>query len=104
MRWQDTLTARQTIRTATRSTRGVTRTGIIRHIDELGRIVIPIEIRKSFGLGEKDPLEISVKDETILLSKPHTVCVFCGRGDPLEEYRGRSICRVCIEELATQDG
>jgi AbrB family transcriptional regulator, transcriptional pleiotropic regulator of transition state genes len=92
------------INTATQSSRGVTRTGIIRHIDELGRIVIPIEIRKSFGLGEKDPLEISVKDDTILLSKPQGVCVFCGRDEPLEEYRGRSICRVCIEELAAQEG
>jgi transcriptional pleiotropic regulator of transition state genes len=98
------MTARQAIKRAPQTSRGVTRTGIIRHIDELGRIVIPIEIRKSFGLGEKDPLEISVKDETILLSKPQTVCVFCGRDGPLEEYRGRSICRLCIEELATQDG
>jgi transcriptional pleiotropic regulator of transition state genes len=98
------MTTKQAIKTAAQIPRGVTRTGIIRHIDELGRIVIPIEIRKSFGLGEKDPLEISVKDETILLSKPQTVCVFCGRDEPLEEYRGRSICRVCIRELAAHDG
>ena len=91
------------IRTAAaRTRRGVTRTGIIRHIDELGRIVIPIEIRKRFGLGEKDPLEISVKDETILLSKPQTACVFCGGRDTLEEYRGRCVCRSCIGELAAQ--
>jgi AbrB family transcriptional regulator, transcriptional pleiotropic regulator of transition state genes len=56
-----------------RSMRGATKTGIIRHIDDLGRIVIPIEIRKRFALGEKDPLEISVKDDVILLSKPQTV-------------------------------
>lgn len=87
-----------------RLTRGATKTGIIRHIDDLGRIVIPIEIRKSFGLGEKDPLEISVKDETILLSKPQSVCVFCGRDEPIEEYRGRSVCRTCIAELSAQDG
>jgi AbrB family transcriptional regulator, transcriptional pleiotropic regulator of transition state genes len=98
------MTAKQAIQKATRLPREVTRTGIIRHIDELGRIVIPIEIRKSFGLGEKDPLEISIKDETILLSKPQSVCVFCGRDEPLEEYRGRSICRACIRELAAQDG
>ncbi len=90
------------IRTAARTRRGVTRTGIIRHIDELGRIVIPIEIRKRFGLGEKDPLEISVKDETILLSKPQTACVFCGGRGALEEYRGRCVCRSCIGELAAQ--
>jgi AbrB family transcriptional regulator, transcriptional pleiotropic regulator of transition state genes len=96
--------ARRAMTTATRTRQGVTRTGIIRHIDELGRIVIPIEIRKSFGLGEKDPLEISVKDETILLSKPQTLCIFCGRDEPLEEYRGRSVCRSCITELSAQDG
>jgi len=96
--------ARQAMRSATRSPRGVTTTGIVRHIDELGRIVIPIEIRKSFGLGEKDPLEISIKDETILLSKPQSICVFCGSESPLEEYRGRAVCRSCIAELATQDG
>jgi transcriptional pleiotropic regulator of transition state genes len=85
-----------------RTTRGATRTGIIRHIDELGRIVIPIEIRKRFGLGEKDPLEISVKDETILLSKPQTSCVFCGRRGSLEEFRGRAVCRPCMTDLAAQ--
>jgi AbrB family transcriptional regulator, transcriptional pleiotropic regulator of transition state genes len=95
--------ARQAISAASRSARGVTTTGIIRHIDELGRIVIPIEIRKRFGLGEKDPLEISIKDETILLSKPQTFCVFCNRGDALEEYRGRPVCRDCIAELAAQE-
>jgi AbrB family transcriptional regulator, transcriptional pleiotropic regulator of transition state genes len=98
------MTARQAIKTASHTLRGVTRTGIIRNIDELGRIVIPIEIRKSFGLGEKDPLEISIKDDTILLSKPQGACVFCGRNNRLEEYRGRSVCRHCIAELAAQDG
>ena len=94
--------ASQAVRATTRTPRGVTRTGIIRHIDELGRIVIPIEIRKRFGLGEKDPLEISVKDETILLSKPQSACVFCGRTGTLEEHRGRNVCRSCIAELAAQ--
>jgi AbrB family transcriptional regulator, transcriptional pleiotropic regulator of transition state genes len=83
-----------------RTARGVTRTGIIRHIDELGRIVIPIEIRKRFGLGEKDPLEISVKDQTILLSRPRSACVFCGESGSVEEHRGRAVCRSCIAELA----
>ena len=83
-----------------RSTRGATKTGIIRHIDDLGRIVIPIEIRKRFALGEKDPLEISVKDDVILLSKPQTVCVFCGRRSALQEHRGRAVCRTCVTELA----
>jgi|SRR5215210_948490 len=89
---------------ATLRARNVTTTGIIRHIDELGRIVIPIEIRKRFGLGEKDPLEISVKDETILLSRPRTVCVFCSKSGGVEEHRGRPVCRSCIAELAAEYG
>jgi transcriptional pleiotropic regulator of transition state genes len=91
---------RQATRSAAGPPRGAT-TGIIRHLDELGRIVIPIEIRKRFGLGEKDPLEITVKDETILLSRPQATCVFCGQEGELEEHRGRLVCRSCIDELAT---
>ena len=77
------------------------RTGIVRRIDELGRIVIPIEIRKRLGLAEKDPVEISVDGETILLSKPQSVCVFCGGNEALEEHRGRPVCGPCIAELAS---
>jgi transcriptional pleiotropic regulator of transition state genes len=86
---------------STRVTREAKSTGIIRHIDELGRIVIPIEIRKRFGLSEKDPLEISVKEETILLSRPQSACVFCGRTASLHEHRGRAVCRSCIADLST---
>ena len=79
---------------------GTRTTGIVRHIDDLGRIVIPIEIRKRLGLGEKDPVEITVHGDTILLEKPHSVCVFCGSEHKLGEHRGRSVCRSCIRELA----
>jgi AbrB family transcriptional regulator, transcriptional pleiotropic regulator of transition state genes len=79
---------------------GKNSTGIVRHIDELGRIVIPIEIRKRLGLSVKDPVEISMRGETILLAKAPTVCTFCGRDDDLTEHRGRSVCRTCIGELA----
>jgi AbrB family transcriptional regulator, transcriptional pleiotropic regulator of transition state genes len=78
----------------------VAQTGIVRRIDELGRIVIPSEIRKRFGLAERDPVEISVRGETILLSKPQSACIFCGSEDGLEEHRGRPVCRDCIGELA----
>jgi AbrB family transcriptional regulator, transcriptional pleiotropic regulator of transition state genes len=74
--------------------------GIVRHVDELGRIVIPIEIRKRLGLSEKDPLEISVREDVILLSKPQSVCVFCGRSASLREHRGRAVCDACIAELS----
>jgi transcriptional pleiotropic regulator of transition state genes len=91
------------MRAATLDDQGVVQTGIVRHIDELGRIVIPIEIRKRFALGEKDPLEISVKGETIMLSKPVDACVFCGDGSELEEHRGRLVCRACIQELSSRE-
>lgn len=86
--------------TRKRNRSGKTTTGIIRHLDELGRIVIPIEIRKRFGLTERDALEIAVKDETILLSRPRSACVFCGSTRTVLEHRGRGVCRTCANELA----
>jgi transcriptional pleiotropic regulator of transition state genes len=80
-----------------------TTTGIIRHLDELGRIVIPIEIRKRFGLTERDALEISVRDQTILLSRPRDACVFCGSTRAVLEYRGRGVCRPCVGELTAAE-
>jgi transcriptional pleiotropic regulator of transition state genes len=74
--------------------------GIVRHIDQLGRIVIPSEIRKRLGLTTRDPVEISMSGDTIILSRPRTACVFCGRTEPLIEYRSRTVCRPCVGELA----
>ena len=62
--------------------------GVVRRVDELGRIVIPVEIRRRFGIDVRDPLEISVRGETIVLSKPHDACVFCGRTGGLDEFHG----------------
>jgi transcriptional pleiotropic regulator of transition state genes len=75
-------------------------TGIVRHVDELGRIVIPVEIRKRLGLGEKDPLEISVQEDVIMLSRPQSSCVFCGGGNTVREHRGRAVCAGCIADLS----
>ncbi len=87
--------------TRSRRTRGgKTTTGIIRHLDELGRIVIPIEIRKRFGLTERDALEISVKNQTILLTRPRSACVFCGSTGAVLEHRGQAVCHDCVNELA----
>lgn len=76
------------------------RTGIVRQIDDLGRIVIPSDIRRRLGLVEKDRVEISVRGDSIVLARPRSACVFCGREDALEEHRGRPVCRTCIRELA----
>lgn len=74
-------------------------TGIVRQIDELGRIVIPIEIRKRLSIGERDPLEIYVKGERIILSKPVDQCVFCGKTRNLELFKEREVCASCRTEI-----
>jgi transcriptional pleiotropic regulator of transition state genes len=73
--------------------------GVVRRVDELGRIVIPVEIRKRFGIAVRDPLEIGVRGESIVLSKPHDSCVFCGRNDRLAEFKGRMVCHDCRVDL-----
>ena len=71
-------------------------TGITRKIDELGRIVLPIELRRSLEIGEKDPLEIYVEDEKIILREYKAACGFCGNEDNIIEYKGKNICADCI--------
>ena len=75
-------------------------TGIVRKVDELGRIVLPIELRRTLGIDVRDPIEIFVDDETILLKKYTPACIVCGDSDDLVEYRGKKICRKCIGMLS----
>lgn len=76
-------------------------TGIVRQVDELGRIVLPIEIRKQMGINQKDPLEIYVDDEAIILKKHESGCVFCdnAHADDIIFFHGKRICKNCIHEL-----
>lgn len=74
-------------------------TGIVRRIDELGRIVLPIELRRSLGINIKDPMEIYIDSDRIILKKCEDSCVFCERKDNLKEYLGKNICKDCIEKL-----
>lgn len=74
-------------------------TGIVRKVDELGRIVIPKELRKMFNIKEKDPLEIYVEEDTIVLKKHENSCVFCKSTENLMEHKGKYICPDCINEL-----
>ncbi len=74
-------------------------TGIIRKIDELGRIVIPMEVRRTFGIEIKDPLEIFVDKERIVLSKYTDACVFCGSGKKLTSFKGKKICSSCTKAV-----
>ncbi len=77
----------------------MTDTGIVRRVDDLGRIVIPMELRRTLGIDVKDPLSISVEDERIILEKYHDACVFCGSEDDVAKFKGRSVCERCAKEL-----
>jgi transcriptional pleiotropic regulator of transition state genes len=74
-------------------------TGIIRRVDELGRVVLPIELRNKFGITEKDPMEIYVDGSTIILKKYEPNCMFCGSSKKLTDYEGKLICEKCIQKI-----
>ena len=77
-------------------------TGVVRKIDELGRIVLPSEIRRVFAIHEGDELEISVDGEQIILNKRKDLCLFCGAEGPTIEYRDRRVCESCAQDLGSQ--
>lgn len=74
-------------------------TGIVRKLDDLGRIVIPMELRRIFGLSPNDEIEIFVEDDKIVLQKYEPHCIFCQNEDNLTEHKGKQICGTCLEEL-----
>ncbi len=75
-------------------------TGIVRKVDELGRIVLPIEIRKNMEIANKgDAVEIFIDDDKIILKKYQPCCIFCGDVEDVTYYKGKLICSDCIEEL-----
>ena len=73
-------------------------TGIIRKVDELGRVVIPIEIRNQFNIAEKDPIEIYVDGSSIVLKKYEPNCIFCGNTENLINYNDKLICEDCSKK------
>jgi len=77
-------------------------TGIVRKIDNLGRIVLPKELRRTFNIGDKEPMEIFVDDKRIILKKYAPGCIFCESQDTLVSYRGKLICQACRDELGAQ--
>ena len=74
-------------------------TGIVRKVDELGRIVLPIELRRTLNIDIKDPVEIFVDGDSIMLKNYEPACIFCGSSDNVRQVRGKNICAACIEEL-----
>ena len=74
-------------------------TGVVRKVDELGRIVLPISIRQTMDINEKDPLEIFTDENRIILQKYHPACEFCNDVDNIVYFGEKRICRSCIESL-----
>ena len=77
-------------------------TGIVRKVDELGRVVIPIELRNKFNIKVKDPIEIFVDDNSIILQKYEPNCIFCGNSKKLMKYNDKMICHKCAEKIKKQ--
>ncbi len=74
--------------------------GIVRRLDELGRIVLPMELRNKFGITEKSELEIYVDGSNIILKKYEPNCIFCGNNKNLYEYKDKMVCDKCLEKLS----
>lgn len=74
-------------------------TGIVRKVDELGRIVLPIELRRNLDIAEGDALEIFVDGNTIILKKYEPACVFCGDAKDVYVHKGKNVCPKCINDL-----
>jgi looped-hinge helix DNA binding domain, AbrB family len=74
-------------------------TGIIRKVDELGRLVIPMELRRTFDIEEKDGLEIFVDNDRIILRKYEPACVFCGGTDEITTFKGKRVCKECMGQM-----
>ena len=77
-------------------------TGIVRKVDELGRIVLPIEMRRTLDISEKDALEIYVEGENIILRKYQPACIFCDNAKNVINFKGKNICADCLKKLKAQ--
>ncbi len=73
--------------------------GIIRKVDELGRVVLPVELRREYEINEKDPMEIFVDGDCIVLKKYAPECTFCGEAKSVTNFKGKNICQGCRQEL-----
>ena len=75
-------------------------TGIVRKVDELGRIVLPIELRRTLDIEVKDALEIYVDGSQIILKKYEPACIFCGNAKNVIHFKGRNLCEDCLPDLS----
>jgi transcriptional pleiotropic regulator of transition state genes len=79
-------------------------TGVTRKIDQLGRVVLPVELRRSLGLHEGDLVEVALDDGAVVLTKVEDRCVFCSTASELHEFAGKWVCRGCADRLTGRGG
>lgn len=77
-------------------------TGIVRKVDDLGRVVLPIELRRNLDIAEKDGLEIYVDNDRIILRKYEPACVFCGSADEISSFKDKNVCQECLSTMGTK--
>lgn len=77
-------------------------TGIVRKVDELGRIVLPIELRRTLDIAERDAIEIYVEGSSIVLKKFRPNCIFCNSSKDVVDFKGKNICQKCIRALKNE--
>ncbi len=75
-------------------------TGIVRNLDELGRVVIPKEIRRKLNIEQKDPIEIFIEGNSIVLKRYENGCIFCNNSKDLQLYKEKLICKKCLEKIS----
>ena len=76
--------------------------GIVRRLDELGRIVLPMELRKTLDLKVRDSIEITADKGSIILKKYSPACVFCGKDNKIANFKDKNICSKCLQEIKAQ--
>ena len=74
-------------------------TGIVRKLDELGRITLPIELRKVLGITGRDALQISLENDRIVLTKYEPACIFCNNAEGVQNYKGKLVCTECVKKM-----
>lgn len=74
-------------------------TGMVRRVDELGRIVLPAEIRQAMDIKVKDPIEIFTDEDKIILKKYQQSCVFCNTAEDTVQFGGKRICPDCLAKI-----
>ncbi len=82
----------------------MTSSGVTRKVDQLGRVVLPVELRRTLGLREGDLVEVMLEGTRILLTKVEARCIFCGSAAELREFAGKRVCAGCVGRLTHSAG